>query len=381
LTTKKDYYDILSLKKNSTKDEIKKAYRKLALKYHPDRNKESGAEEKFKEISEAYAVLSDEQKRQRYDKYGHAGIDSRYSQEDIFRNVNFNDIFRDIGMNFSGGGGGFNSIFDMFFGGGGGNGYQRGHVRGNDIRYKLEIELKDVLNEIEKDIKVPRLEKCDICNGSGAKPGTNKKTCTTCHGTGQMKLEQRSPFGQIVRIISCDKCKGEGRITEVPCSKCKGSGRIKKITTIKITIPAGVETGSRLRVRGEGEAGEHNAASGDLYVFIIIRPHKIFERGGSDIYCKETISFPQASLGDEIDVPTLKGNKAKLKIPAGTQSHTIFRLKGKGLPNIHGYGKGDQFVKIIIETPKRLTKQQKDLLEEFANLSDDSLTSKKFFKK
>ena len=380
MNAKRDYYEILNLNKNASKDEIKKAYRKLALKYHPDRNKESDAEEKFKEISEAYAVLSDNQKRQMYDKYGHAGIDGRYSQEDIFKNMNFEDVFRDMGINFGGFGGGFNNIFDLFFGGGGRDGYHAGHSRGNDIRYRLELELEDVLTDTEKEIKITRMDKCEVCDGSGAKPGTSKKTCPLCNGTGQIKQEQRTAFGQFVRVMPCNKCGGKGQIIENPCNKCGGTGRVRKTRTLKIKIPAGVETGSRLRVSGEGEAGEHNAPSGDLYVFIIVREHKIFERDGPDIYCKKTISFPQAALGDEIDVPTLKGSGAKLKIPPGTQSNTIFRLRGKGLPTIHSNSKGDLFVRIIVETPTKLSNKQKELLREFMKSSGESL-SKKIFKK
>lgn len=376
MARKLDYYDVLGVPKNASKDIIKKAYRKLAMKHHPDRNKEAGAEEKFKDISEAYGVLSDDEKRQQYDSFGHAGIDGMYTQEDIFRNINFNDIFGDRGSQ------GFN-IFDMFFGGG--RSAQRGGPRrGADLRTDIEVTLEDASRGIKTNVSFPRLENCGTCKGSGAKPGTSSKTCSTCRGSGQMSYSKSTPFGNFTSVATCKNCHGEGTVIEAPCSVCKGRGRAQKTKKIAVNIPAGVDTGSRLRVAGEGEAGEKGGPPGDLYVVIHIKPHDVFMREGKDILCEIPITFKQAAVGDKIHVPTLNG-KAKIDIPPGTQSGTIFRLKGKGLPDLRGYGKGDEHVRVIIETPKQLTKRQKELLEEFEMLSTGSSatasTKKGFFSK
>jgi len=356
---KRDYYDVLSVGKDASKDGIKKAYRKLAKKYHPDVNKATDAEEKFKEISEAYAVLSDDEKKGQYDRYGHDGM-SGYSQEDIYKNANFQDIF-------SGFGGGAGDIFDMLFGGVGGRG-RSGPMKGHDLRYDYEIGFMDAVHGTETKIELPLDVACPACKGSGAKPGTSRKTCLICHGSGQMTQSTRTPFGQISQSIPCTPCKGEGEIIETPCDKCAGKGKVKKRKKINVKIPAGVDNGSRIRIRGMGGAGENGGPSGDLYVVIYVKPHDTFVRKGSDILSKISITFPQAALGAEIKIPTLNG-KVKLKIPAGTKSGTKFRFKKKGVKNLRGYGHGDLHVKVYIETPKKLSREQKELLKKFEAIS------------
>ena len=348
---KKDYYEVLGLARDSSEKDIKGAYRKLAMKYHPDRSEEAGAEEKFKEISEAYAVLSDPEKRQKYDQFGHAGINSQYSQEDLFRGVNFEDLLR--GFGFGGGGprGGGESIFDMFFGGGG---RSRGPARGRDLRYDINITLEQAASGLESTIEVPRTENCGTCRGSGAKPGTAPTVCGNCHGSGQM-----------VTASPCPKCGGKGQIITNPCGDCGGSGRIRKTRKINIKIPAGVEDGQHLKLRGQGDAGAQGAESGDLYVVINVMPHPKFQRIESDLLLERGISFTEAALGAEVEVPTLTG-RAKMKVPAGTQTGTIFRLRGKGMPRLQGMGSGDLHVKVNIKTPSALTDRQKQLLEELA---------------
>lgn len=354
---KRDYYDVLGVSKKDTEDQIKNAYRKLALKYHPDRNKAPDAEEKFKEISEAYAVLSDKEKRRQYDLFGHAGIGQRYSQEDLFRGVNFDEIFRNLGFGF----GGFDSIFDLFFGG------RRRPYRtqkGADLRYDLEITLEEAASGIEKEINVPRTEKCNICRGSGAKPGTEPITCSRCRGRGQIEFTRSTGFAKFIQVTTCDRCGGEGKVIKSLCNNCHGKGVVYKDRKIKLKIPAGVESGSRLRLKGEGETGRRGGAPGDLYVIIYIKSHQIFQRKNSDLYMELHIEFTQAALGATIEVPTIDG-KAKLTIPSGTQTHTIFRLKGKGLKKLHGFGRGSELVRVIIKTPYKLTLKQRELLKEF----------------
>jgi molecular chaperone DnaJ len=275
--SKRDYYDVLGVPRNATKDQLKTEYRKLALKYHPDRNKEPGAEDKFKEISEAYAILSDDDKRSQYDRFGHAGIDSRYSTEDIFRGVNFDEIFRDIGF---GGGGGFESIFDMFFGGRGGP--QRS-TRGGDLRYDLEISLEQAYAGLSTEIEVPRRERCSECNGTGARPGTSPKKCPECGGTGQIQHVQTRGFIHFARIEPCRKCRGRGTIIEKPCTVCRGVGIVERHRRINIRIPPGVDTGSQLILRGEGDAANGGGQRGDLYVVVNVRPHNVFRREGNDL--------------------------------------------------------------------------------------------------
>lgn len=365
MAAKRDYYEILGVDKKAPLDEIKSTYRKLAMKYHPDRNKSPDAEEKFKEISEAYAVLSDQNKRQQYDLYGHPGIDMRYTQEDIFRGVDFEDIFRDFGLGGFGGFGRGGSIFDIFFGG-----RREGPRRGSDILYELSIDLEDAAFGKDVQLEVPRAETCDACGGSGAKPGTSPRTCPACRGTGQVSRTQSTPFGRFMTTSTCGTCRGSGEVIDTPCASCHGSGTVQRRRRIEVKIPPGVDTGSRLRIAGEGEAGEKGAPPGDLYVEMNVRPHNIFTRHDNDIITEATISFTQAVLGDEIIVPTLDG-KIKMRIPPGTQNGHVFRLKGKGVPSLHISGKGDQLVRIKVEVPTKVTERQKQLLREFAEISGE----------
>ena len=360
MATKGDYYEILGVDKGVTQEELKKAYRKLAIKYHPDKNKEPGAEEKFKEISEAYGVLSDSEKRSKYDQYGHAGVDGTWSQEDIFRGVDFEDLFRGFG-----GGGG---VFDIFFGGRGGR--RGGPQRGSDLRTDMTISFEDAYKGVEREIEIPRTETCPLCDGSGAKPGTDVKTCRTCGGSGQTTRAQQTPFGQFMTTSPCPTCRGQGKTIDTPCTKCHGSGQVQKHRKIKVKIPAGIESNSRMRVGGEGEHGTKGGPPGDLYVDIYVKPHRLFKRVGNNILLGTKISFTQASLGDEIMVPTVDG-KVKLKIPAGTQPGATYRIKGKGMPNIHGHGQGDLNVKVDVNVPKKLSEKQKELLRKFAELSGE----------
>jgi len=353
---KRDYYEILGLDRSATKEDIKKAYRTLALKYHPDKNKEKDAEEKFKEISEAYAVLYDDEKRRMYDQYGHAGIDQQYTTEDIFRTTDFGDIFRGMGFD-------FNDIFEQFFGRGGGYTQRQSPRRGNDIRYDIEISLEDSYRGIETELAVPRTEQCDTCRGSGAKPGTSPKRCPTCGGSGQLQTSRRTAFGMFTQISDCPKCRGQGTIIEQVCPTCRGQGIIQKTRKIELRIPKGIDDGAHLRLAGEGEHPKGATQSGDLYVVVHTKNHPVFERQGPDLYRKNTISFPQASLGTTLTIETLHGTE-KLKIPEGTENGTLFKLRGSGMPKIHGSGFGDLYVLIQVKTPKKLSKRAKLLLEE-----------------
>jgi molecular chaperone DnaJ len=353
---KKDYYEVLGVPKEASEKEIKTAYRKLAMLHHPDRSDAPEAEEKFKELSEAYAVLSDPDKRQKYNQFGHAGINSQYSQEDLFRGVNFEDLLRGFG-----GGGGGDSIFDMFFGGGG----RHGPARGRDLRYDVNLTLEQAANGLETNIDVPRTESCPTCHGSGAKPGTKPVTCSNCRGSGQVTRAQNTPFGQMVTSAACSKCGGRGQIITGPCGECSGTGRVHKTRKINIKIPPGVEDGQHLKLRGQGDAAGPKGESGDLYVVINILPHPRFQRMDSDLIMEMPISFTQAVLGADLEVPTLNG-RAKIKVPAGTQTGTVFRLRGKGMPRLQGMGAGDLHVKVKIKTPASLTPRQKQLLEDLA---------------
>ncbi len=374
MATKRDYYEILGVDRNASLDEIKKAYRKLALKYHPDRNKSPDAEERFKEISEAYGVLSDPNKRRQYDQFGHAGIDMRYSQEDIFRGVDFEDIFKDLGF----GGFGFGeSIFDIFFG----RGRRRYEAeRGSDIHTEVTIDLEDAVTGKTVYLDVPRTETCSVCGGVGTKPGTSATTCPTCGGRGQVSRTQTTPFGRFVTTSTCTTCHGAGRVIDTPCTECHGSGVVQRTRRIEVKIPPGVDNGTRLRIAGEGEAGIKGGPPGDLYVEVRIRPHSIFTRQGNDIIMEKTISFPLAALGGEVTVPTLNG-KVMMKIPPGTQNGKVFRLKGKGIPGLHGAGRGDQLVRIRVEVPTHLTERQKELLREFAEISGEKIRSRSIFER
>ncbi|HXG51870.1 MAG TPA: molecular chaperone DnaJ [candidate division Zixibacteria bacterium] len=344
---KKDYYELLGLRRNASEEEIKKAYRKLALQYHPDRNPgDKQAEEKFKEISEAYQVLSDPQKRAQYDQFGHAAFGEGGPFAGGF---DFTAGFEDI----------FGDIFGEFFGTGGGR--RRGRVKGDDLRYNLTLSFEEAVTGTEKKIRIPRHGTCETCRGSGARPGTAPQTCPMCRGRGQVSFQQG--FFSVSR--TCSQCHGQGTVLTDPCPECRGAGRVRRMHTLSVKIPPGVDTGSRLKLRGEGEAAPGGGVPGDLYVVIQVEPHPIFVRDQLDIICEVPISFVQAALGAEIDVPTLDG-KVKMKIPPGTQSGKVFRLKGKGVRDVQGYQQGDQLVRVIVETPTRLTPRQKELLREFA---------------
>ena len=357
MSKKRDYYEVLGVEKDASAQDIKKAYRKLALKYHPDRNKSPDAEEKFKEISEAYAVLSDEEKRQQYNQFGHEGINGRYSWEDIYRNTDFASIFRDLGF----GGGGIGSIFDMFFGGRGRRG--RGPQRGADLRSDIVISLEEAAFGTEKEIEVQGFDICSACKGSGIKPDAHIQKCSNCQGSGEVRYTKNFGGMYFTQVQPCRDCNGRGIPAESLCQTCKGTGATQSLHKINLKIPAGIEDGYSLRLQGEGKPGEKGAPKGDLYVVVHVKSHEIFERRGDNILYETKISFPQAALGTKIEVPTLDG-EAILKIPSGTQSGTIFRLRRKGIPHLHGWGKGDQFVNVVIETPKKLTRKQKKLLKQ-----------------
>ncbi len=348
--TKRDYYETLGISKSASKEEIKKAYKNLAKKYHPDITKDKSSEEKFKEISEAYAVLSDDQKRANYNQFGHDGFDQRFSQEDIFRDFDF-DIFRDFGF------GGFDSIFDVFFG----RGNRRAKRRGADLRYDLDISFEEAAFGIVKTIKFPGHSVCNSCNGTGAE-GNSFETCANCNGNGQVSKTMRTPFGVINQVVTCHACRGNGKTIKKHCKSCNGSGLLEKTKTVEISIPAGVDNGNQIRVDGQGEIGEDNAP-GDLYVVIHVRPHKLLHRDGADLYLEYPITFSKAVLGGKIDIPSLEKN-VELKIPPGTQSHTVFRLKNQGIKKLRGFGKGDLYVKVIINVPEKISKKQRKLLEE-----------------
>lgn len=340
------------MQKGATKDQIKDAYRKLALQFHPDRNKAPEAEGRFKEISEAYAVLSDDEKRRQYDAYGREGVYQRYSQEDIFRGVDFGEFFRGMGF-------GFDDIFSQVFGGGG-----RQARRGEDLTYHLQLKLEDLVQDSDREIEIPRNEVCQTCNGSGAKPGTSPQRCSTCGGTGQVQKVQSAGFARLVRITACGKCGGRGYTVDTPCKECRGRGTVQKTRKIRIMIPAGVEDGHTLRLRGEGNAGESGVPPGDLYVVVNVAPHRLFARQESDIYLETRVGVVQATLGTELTIPTLYGS-VKLEVPHGTQPGTVFKVKGRGLPRYGGWGKGDQYVKVDVEVPKSLSEHQKELLKKF----------------
>lgn len=361
---KKDYYELLGVGRNAGEEEIKKAYRKLALKYHPDRNPgDKQAEEKFKEISEAYQVLTDSEKRAQYDQFGHAA----FGTEGPFRGgFDFSSGFEDI----------FGDIFGEFFGAGAAK--RRGRVRGNDLRYNLTLNFEEAVFGAEKKIKIPRQGPCDTCHGSGSKPGSSPRSCPTCRGRGQVSFQQG--FFNVSR--TCNQCRGQGTIITDPCASCSGAGYVRRLHTLSVKIPPGVDSGSRLKLRGEGEGGAAGGAPGDLYVVIQVEPHPLFVRDGLDIICEVPISFAQAALGTEIDVPTLEG-KVKMKIPSGTQTGKVFRLKGKGVRDVQGYHQGDQHVKVAVETPTHLTARQKELLKEFAAVGGEDVNplSKGFFDK
>ena len=363
MSEKKDYYDLLGVNRSASDDDIKRAYRKLALKFHPDRNAgDKQAEERFKEVSEAYQVLSDPQKRAQYDQFGHAAFgDAGPFAGGFDFSAGFEDIFGDI--------------FGEFFGG---TSRRRNRARGEDLRYNLSLTFEEAVTGTEKKIKIPRQGACENCHGNGAKPGTSPQTCPTCRGRGQVSFQQG--FFSVSR--TCNQCHGHGTVIKDPCTTCGGAGRVRKLHTLSVKIPAGVDTGSRLKLRNEGESELGGGVPGDLYVVIQVEAHPIFVRNALDILCDVPISFVQAALGAEIDVPTLDG-KVKMKIPAGTQSGKVFRMKAKGVKDIQGYQQGDQHVRVVVETPTHLTPRQKELLKEFAVNGGEEVNplSKGFFDK
>ena len=352
--TKRCYYEVLGIERNASEEDIKKMYRKLAMQYHPDRNPgDKEAEENFKEAAEAYEVLSDREKKEIYDRYGHDGLNGIG-----FRGFSgFEDIFSS-----------FSDIFEDVFGFDTGRSRSRTVQRaGADLRYDLKISFTDAAFGTSTNIDVVKLESCNECQGVGASPGTSPETCRRCHGRGQ--VTQSSGFFSI--STTCPQCRGEGRIITKPCLHCKGTGRATVKKNVQLKVPAGVETGSRLRLRGKGEDGTFGGPSGDLYVFIHVETHEIFERRGNDVYCQVPISFVQATLGTTLEVQTLNGME-KMKIPRGTQTGAIFRMKGKGIPNLRGFGKGDQIIETIVKIPTSLNKKQEELLRAFAELNGES---------
>ncbi|WP_067727368.1 molecular chaperone DnaJ [Oceanobacillus damuensis] len=356
--SKRDYYDVLGVEKGASKEEIKKSYRKLARKYHPDVNKEAGAADKFKEAKEAYEVLSDDQKRAQYDQFGHAGAQGQ-------------------GFGGFGGGaqdfGGFGDIFDMFFGGGGRTRDPNAPQQGADLQYTMVLDFEEAIFGKETDINIPKEESCETCNGSGAKPGTKTKTCSHCSGSGQLNQEQNTPFGRVVNRRVCHHCNGTGKIIPEKCTTCGGDGTVRKNKKIHISIPAGIDEGQQIRVSGKGEPGKNGGPAGDLFVLIQIREHDFFVREGDHIFCELPLTITQAALGDEVEIPTVHG-KVKLKIPAGTQTGKTFRIRGKGVPNVRGRGQGDQHIKVKVMTPTQLTDRQKELLREFNEIGGNDST-------
>ena len=355
----RDYYEVLGVAKDADENSIKRAYRKLAMKYHPDRNPDDEkAAENFREVTEAYEVLTDEGKRSRYDQYGHAGVDEQ--MQDFWGRGGAQDshAFRDFGDMFG-------DVFgDMFGGRGGGRA-----TRGADLRYNLTITLEEAASGREVELNIPRHESCDTCNGSGAKPGSNPVPCNTCGGHGQVQMQQ----GFFAVRRTCPTCHGAGKRIESPCTSCGGAGRTKVNKKLKVKVPVGVYEGAQVRVIGEGEAGEHGTPSGDLYIVISLKPHKIFERDGADLYCTMPVTFPQAALGAEVDAPTLEG-KIKIKIPAGTEGGRVFRLRGHGVPDVRtGSQKGDLYVRVQIAVPKKMSARQQQLLREFADEAGDEI--------
>ena len=368
MSDKRDYYEVLGVSKDATPEEIKKAYKKMVLKYHPDRNKDNKEEarEKSKEVNEAYEVLSDQKKRAEYDQFGHAafsgGAGGGFGDFGGFRSSDFGG--------FSGAAGGFGDIFDMFFGDRGAS--RNGPVRGSDLRRDLEITFEEAAFGTKTEVEIERDETCTECHGSGAANGTKPETCPECKGTGQVQQVHNTPFGRIMNSRPCSRCGGTGKFIKNPCKACHGTGKQVKRKKVSVTIPKGVDQGQRVRVSGAGGAGSRGGENGDLYVYIFIKPHDLFKRQGTDVIVEVPISFVQASLGDTVQVPTLDG-AVDLKIPAGIQSGKVLRIKGKGIPSLRGGGRGDQHVIVKVLTPQKLSTKQKELLKEFAGLSGNNV--------
>jgi len=365
--SKRDYYDILGVSRNANDDEIKKAFRRLAKQYHPDANKEQGAEARFIEVNEAYEVLSDPQKRAAYDRYGHAGLGNGASGAGFSDFGTFSTI---------------NDLFETFFAGTAGATRRSSPPRGQDLRYELTITFEEAVFGCQKDIELPRWETCSRCQGSGAQPGTSKARCSSCQGTGEIRRVQQSIFGQFVNVTMCERCRGEGYVITTPCEKCRGQGRVRNNRRVVVNIPAGVDDGINVRVTGEGEVSARGGTPGNLYVVLTVKSHPYFKRQGNDILYELPISFTQAALGDEVEVPTVDGKSTILKIPAGTQSNRSFRLKGMGVPVVHSSARGDQHVIVKVVTPTNLTVEQKRLLEEFARIEreQNELNDKNIFR-
>jgi len=375
-SSKRDYYEVLTVSRTVTVEELKKAYRKQALKHHPDRNPgDKVAEEKFKEVGEAYEVLSDPQKRAAYDQFGHAAFDPR-SRAGGARPGGFHDpfeVFRDVF-----GAGGASSIFEDIFGGGGGGGNGTGPARGSDLRYDLEIGFEEAVLGVEKNISLTKLEACEPCRGTGAENGSGRKTCAACGGRGQIVMSK----GIFSIAQTCSQCEGAGSTIERPCKGCAGAGRIEKNSKVTLRIPGGVDTGARLRSVGNGEAGLRGGPPGDLYVVLHVREHDVFHREGDDLVCEVPVSFTQAALGSDLEVPTL-GGRGHIRIPAGTQTHTIFRIRGKGVRSLQGHGQGDLRIRVVVEIPTHLNGEQKAKLQEFDKLCEPNTNPliQRFFEK
>lgn len=356
VASKRDYYEVLGVSRDASVDDVKKAYRKLAMQYHPDRNKAAGAEETFKEVSEAYAVLSDAEKRRTYDQLGHAGFDQRYqTEEDIFRGADFSDFRGDFGD--------LGSIFRTIFGGAGFGGPQRGR----DLATNLELTLEEVSKGVDRELRVSRLETCDACGGTGAKPGTRPKRCGTCRGHGQVARQMRTPFGLVQTAGPCPQCGGRGETIAEIDPACRGQGRVQKTRTLHVNVPVGVPDGGTLRMRGEGEAGP-GVPSGDLYVRVQVKKHDVFTREGDDLHVVLPLTFSQAALGDEVEVPLLDGKRDTIYVPPGTQSGEVFRIRGRGLPALGGSRKGDLLATARVYTPNRLSPEERALFEQLAKL-------------
>jgi molecular chaperone DnaJ len=348
---KRDYYEVLGVARNASDDDIKKAFRRLARQYHPDVNRDKDAEARFKEVNEAYEVLSDPQKRQMYDQFGHASA-----------NMGAGAGFENFGF------GGFSDIFQTFFGGQSGGGSHRGPQRGSDLRYNLTLTFEEAVFGCDQDLEIPRADTCPACRGNGAEPGTEPSRCPSCNGSGEIRRVQQSIFGQFVNVVMCERCQGEGRVITTPCHECHGAGRVRVTKHVALKVPAGVDTGSQIRLTGEGEAGPRGGPNGNLYVAITVRKHAFFERDGQDILYTLPINFAQAALGDEIEVPTVDGN-VLLKVPTGTQPGKVFRLKDKGVPNLRGGGRGDQHVYVKVVTPTELSAKERELFEQLRSVS------------
>lgn len=378
--TKRDYYEVLGVERNASKEELKKAYRKLAMQYHPDRNPDNkDAEEKFKEAAEAYEILSDENKKARYDRYGHEGVKGNGFGSQGFSDIN--DIFSHFSDIFGG-----SSIFDDFFGG---TQRSRGRRRstgtpGSDLRINLKLTLEEIAEGVAKKVKIKKYILCNVCSGTGAEAGTSTKTCPVCQGTGEVKTVSRSVFGQFVNISACSNCNGEGTVVDTPCKKCMGDGRIQEEVTLQINVPAGVHEGSYMTLRGEGNSGKRGGPAGDVIVVFQEIPHEYFTRDGDNIIYDLFISYPEAVLGAEVDVPTLAG-KAKLKIDGGTQPGKLLKMRDKGIRHLNSGGSGDQIVRINVEVPKKINSKEKELLKELSTLpnfkSSPNADEKNFFKK